>query len=258
MTSCLRRSASFQVSLGVGVQERPQHEERDPHGGHAHAVAPGGIGVPELVDHLGEADRDRVVQERLRREHARHRVGDAVPLARHQVQVEPEQHQHHDHEAAREEHVGQRDGAGEERVGPEQRQAEEQVVVQHLPVPGVFRLAQATGEDLLRHRALRREQLVRREKLKQVLQLLGRGRERRVRRDLGEQRVGVALRRASARAARTPASRSRRRNCEPGRGCASSASRRVCVGPGYRRRSSRIGGSDGRCAPAPGAAGAFP
>jgi hypothetical protein len=100
-------------------------------------------------------------------------VGDAVPLARNEIEVEADQQQHQRDEAAREEHVGQRDRAREEAVRPHQRQAEEQIVVQQLRVPGVLgRVAHPAGERPLRHRAFRREQLVDGEELDQVLQLV--------------------------------------------------------------------------------------
>src|SRR5262249_37575919 len=107
--------------------------------------------------------------ESLRGEDAAERVGEVVPLAREQIEVDAQQGEHQDHEAAREEDVGETDRAREERVRSQQRNAEEEVVVQQLLVPGLLRGLHAAGKSLLRERAGRREELARGEEVDELL-----------------------------------------------------------------------------------------
>ena len=108
----------------------------------------------------------------MRRQHPAQRVGEVVPLARHEVEVEPQQREHQQHEAARKEHVGQRDGAGEEGVGPPERHAEEQVAMQQLHVPGLLRFLPAPQQGDLGDVAAGSKELVMREELHEMLDFL--------------------------------------------------------------------------------------
>ena len=128
-----------------------------------------------LVHDFRERDGHRVVEKPLGREHPPHGAGKAVPLARHEIEVEPEQRREEHDETAREKDIRERHGARKERIGPKQRQPEEKVVMQQILVPGVPRCVQSPGERLAGDDACRRQELVVREECDQLLHLVKRG-----------------------------------------------------------------------------------
>jgi hypothetical protein len=85
------------------------------------------------------------------------------------------------HESAREEDIRQRHRAGEEGIRAEQRQTEKQVVMEKVLMPREALRARTAAEGFLRDLAAGREQLILGEEQNQVLSLLKRGLDRRLR-----------------------------------------------------------------------------
>ena len=120
----------------VGVEHRPQHQEREAHAGHAAAITLGGQRVAELVHHLHDRKRQREVDHALDGEEVAGRVDEGVPAAGDEVERQRGQRDHQLAEYRAEQPGDARVEAVEPAIGAEQGDAQEEIVLQqpHHPV----------------------------------------------------------------------------------------------------------------------------
>ena len=130
----------------------------------------------ELVDHLGERTGQQKIQPALQVEKEGKGARQFVPFARHQVDVGAKNDQHDKRKDARVKQFGDRQCSFQEGVGPYQRDAEKQVVVEQLLVPGALGRHPASTQLTQRFRIAGDNQLVVDEERNESAHLLfGRG-----------------------------------------------------------------------------------
>ena len=133
--------------VDVGVGHRPHHQKGHAHRRHPAAETAGGEGVAEFVEHLDQGERHPVTQRAAPAEGVDQGGGEVVPLACDLEQAEGQRGEGDVQEGARIEHLDPRQLAHQPAIRAQERDAEEQIVVQQpLPeraVPGFFLLHEA-------------------------------------------------------------------------------------------------------------------
>ena len=132
----------------------------------------GDITVRELVDHLGKGGGERVIQGTGQVEVTREGAAEALPVAQQHVQVGQKHHEDRIRKPARKQHFHQREGLLQERVRTNQGDTEKQIVVQQGLVPGPHFRLHAPAQSAAHLVVAGIQQLVHRQELHQLLDLL--------------------------------------------------------------------------------------
>ncbi|MCY1274180.1 hypothetical protein D9M70_227970 [compost metagenome] len=159
---------------------------------HPQALPRGDQGVAQLVQGLGQDQRQGEADQPLGGERFDHRVGEAVPLLQDQHHAEQAEQDHQPGGQRTEQPVEMPGQALQVRLRAQQRDAEEQVVVQP-PFPGQPLVAFALRAQAGHRGGIRAQQLVLLEKLPQCQHLLHLGAKGRLLGDLPADLPGRAL-----------------------------------------------------------------
>ncbi len=161
----------------VGIEQRRQHHDRNPHDRDTATEAQRSVGVPELMQRFHDEQDDGKACGAFEREEIHHRGREGIPLARGEIEANQADQSDDDASRARGKGGDQRRGCSEEALRAHERNAEKQIRMHHRHQQAVLSLALTCPKVFPTAFAVTSRQLVHHEELGKALDFVGRDRE---------------------------------------------------------------------------------